>query len=349
MRVINARNVNDALLMGIDLFQSDVNYRVQKSRNGKTYEALEPVTTVYSKPWERVCLIEERDANPFFHFIESLWMLAGRNDLKPLTYFVKSMEDFSDDGETLWGAYGHRWLNFWKRDQLAVIVFSLRDDPNDRRCVLQMWDVNQDLGRASSKDVPCNTHIYFKIRDNKLNMTVCCRSNDMLWGAYGANVVHVSVLQEYVATMIGVEMGEYRQVSDSFHVYLFGKNPTWDKVKDLTINPYTFRHLKNPYDRIDSEHVPLITDTEVFEWELKRFFTIHPNDFDLHTDGWENHAFKDIAVPMMIVFAKHKEKNYLESYKALSKIKALDWRTACHNWIRKRDTAYNNKADKEDS
>jgi hypothetical protein len=171
----------------------------------------------------------------------------------------------------------------------------------------------------------------------------------MLWGAYGANVVHMSVLQEYVATMIGVEMGEYRQVSDSFHIYLFGKNPTWDKVKDLTINPYTFRHLKNPYDRIDSEHVPLITDTEVFEWELKRFFTIHPNDFDLHLDGWENPAFKDIAVPMMIVFAKHKEKNYLESYKALSKIKALDWRTACHNWIRKRDTAYNNKADKEDS
>ena len=78
MKVIKARNVNDALLLGIDLFNSSVNFRVQESRNGTTYEALEPVTTVYSKPCERVCLIKERDANPFFHFIESLWMLAGR-------------------------------------------------------------------------------------------------------------------------------------------------------------------------------------------------------------------------------------------------------------------------------
>ena len=33
----------------------------------------------------------------------------------------------------------------------------------------------------------------------KLCMTVCNRSNDMLWGAYGANVVHMSMLQEFVA------------------------------------------------------------------------------------------------------------------------------------------------------
>jgi hypothetical protein len=177
-------------------------------------------------------------------------------------------------------------------------------------------------------------------------MTVCCRSNDMLWGAYGANAVHMSVLQEYVATMVGVEMGEYRQVSDSFHIYLFGKNPTWDKVKDLTIDPYTFRHLKNPYDRIEHKYTPLITDPEVFNWELKRFFTIHPSDFDSY-DGWGNPAFKDIAVPMMRAYALHKEKKY-SVYKALNDIKPVDWQTACFDWIRKRDKAYN-KADKEDS
>ena len=109
MKVIRARNVNDALLLGLDLFQDPRNFREQESRNGTTYEALEPVTTVYEKPWERVLLLKIRDANPFFHFIEGLWMLAGRKDLAPLTRYVKSMEDFSDDGETLWGAYGWRW------------------------------------------------------------------------------------------------------------------------------------------------------------------------------------------------------------------------------------------------
>ena len=117
MKVINARNVNDALEKGIDLFQDPTEYRVQESRNGLTYEANTPVATVYEKPWERVCLIKERDANPFFHFIEGLWMLDGRNDLEPLTYFVKSMEDFSDDGKTLWGAYGWRWRSYWNKDE----------------------------------------------------------------------------------------------------------------------------------------------------------------------------------------------------------------------------------------
>ena len=54
----------------------------------------------------------------------------------------------------------------------------------------------------------------------------------MLWGAYGANAVHMSVLQEYIAASLELEMGPYYQVSDSFHVY---ENNVWDKVKDIPI------------------------------------------------------------------------------------------------------------------
>ena len=147
MKVIQARNVNDALLHGIDLFNQTSHYDVQESRNGTTYEANEPVTTFYVRPWERVCLIEERDANPFFHFIESLWMLSGSNELEPLTYYVKSMSDFSDDGKTLWGAYGWRWSKYFNKDQLAIIIQLLKTNPDDRRAVLQMWDPIGDLAK----------------------------------------------------------------------------------------------------------------------------------------------------------------------------------------------------------
>ena len=133
MRVVYARNVNDALLKGLDMFNSETNYLVQESRNGTTYEIIDPVTTVFIKPWERVCLIHQRDANPFFHFIESLWMLAGRKDLETLTYFVKSMADFSDDGETLWGAYGWRWQSYFNKDQVTIIIEMLKKNPEDRR------------------------------------------------------------------------------------------------------------------------------------------------------------------------------------------------------------------------
>ena len=354
MKVINARNVNDALLFGIDLFQYKGNYRVQRSRNGTTYEALDPVTTVYRKPLERVCLIKQRDANPFFHFIESLWMLGGRNDLKPLTELVKSMSDFSDDGKILWGAYGWRWDSYFSKDQLTIIIKMLKENPEDRRAVLQMWDPVQDLNKQG-KDVPCNTNIYFKVREGKLNMTVCNRSNDMLWGTYGANVVHMSVLQEYMASSIGVPVGVYRQVSDSFHIYL---NPVWDRVKKMEIDVYAFsKTFVNPYDSSKlrgHKHLNLFTNPETLKWETERFFKIfnsiarhrlHCSDLQI-TDGWENPALKDIGIPMLGAYFYYKEKDFKNSYKMLNLIKALDWKRACLDWIRKREKSFINKAKK---
>ena len=335
MKVIRARNVNDALLLGLDLFQDPRNFREQQSRNGTTYEALEPVTTVYEKPWERVMLVKARDANPFFHFIEGLWMLAGRNDLKPLTYLVSSMEDFSDDGETLWGAYGWRWRRYFHKDQLKLAIEILKENPDDRRCVLQMWDANKDLQKVG-KDVPCNTTIYFKIRDKKLHMTVCNRSNDMIWGAYGANAVHMSMLQEYIAGHLNIEVGTYRQVSDSFHVY---HNEVWERIKGLQIDPWTYRDMKNPYDTLEGiVYTNFISNPEVFDWELDRFFSIHPSDMD--TNGWENPAFKDIAVPMIMTYNAHKERNYAEAYREVLKILPNDWMTACFDWIKKREESW---------
>lgn len=351
MKVINARNVNDALEKGIDLFQDPTEYVVKDSRNGIVCEAHTPVTTVYKKPWERVCLIKERDANPFFHFIEGLWMLDGRSDLEPLTYFVKSMADFSDDGKTLWGAYGWRWKSYFHKDQLAILIDMLKQNPYERRAVLQMWDPKDDLARACNKkierkDVPCNTNIYFKIRDGKLCMTVCNRSNDMLWGAYGANVVHMSMLQEYMAHNIGVPMGDYTQISDSFHIY---QNDVWDRVKHMELDIYTYRDKKNHYDLIDGyEPVPLVNETESFSREL-RFFFDYFDSFRYDSKQiirraddieWNNNIFPDVAMPMLKAFYYHKERDYLNSYREVQKIKSLDWMEACFEWIRKRDTAY---------
>ena len=83
MQVLEVRNVHDALIRGVDLLEAE-NFREQ-TRNGEVYRSKTPVTTVYEKPKERVLFWEERDANPFFHFMEGLWMLTGRNDLE----FVK--------------------------------------------------------------------------------------------------------------------------------------------------------------------------------------------------------------------------------------------------------------------
>ncbi|MFH1604429.1 MAG: thymidylate synthase [Pseudomonadota bacterium] len=227
MEVLDVRNVHEALPRAIDLLQQ-IGVR-RESRNGPVLVAPVPVTTVYRRPTERVLFWPERDANPFFHLYESLWMLAGRNDLAPLLRYVTTFGQFSDDGRTLSGAYGYRWRKNWDDDQLAVIARRLRENPDDRRCVLQMWDCSYDLD-ADLKDIPCNLVITFQ-RDaaGALDMTVFCRSNDIILGAYGANAVHFSMLQEYLALWIGCAVGRYWQVSVNWHAYL----DTLDKLKDL--------------------------------------------------------------------------------------------------------------------
>ena len=233
MIVLEARNVNYALAQGVD-FIHRLGVR-EPSRAGDVLRVPVPVTTVYESPVERVCFHPWRDANPFFHLIESLWMIAGRDDLASLTRYVSTFGQFSDDGETVPGAYGKRWRDWqfqgsehsvgneygWP-DQLDRVVEQLRTNPRDRRVVIQMWDPAVDVERniAGSKDVPCNiTALPFE-QDGKLNLTVFCRSNDMVLGAYGANAVHFSFLLEYLAARVGLEVGRYYQVSNNFHAYV---------------------------------------------------------------------------------------------------------------------------------
>ena len=138
----------------------DIPIVAESSRNGNVLRIEEPVTIFYSHPRERVLFNAARDANPFALLYEALWMLAGRNDLTPLTYYTKQFAEYSDDGTTLNGAYGWRWRHHitekerdrgpvvdpeeWV-DQLDILVAHLKAQPDSRRAVLAMWNVENDL------------------------------------------------------------------------------------------------------------------------------------------------------------------------------------------------------------
>lgn len=230
--VINARNVEDAFSTGVNLMRQPHVVRGE-SRNGPVSVWPGPVITHTARPLERVLFNPLRKANPFFHLMESLWMLAGRDDLPWLAYFNKRMAEYSDDGgKTQPAAYGFRWRNFFGYDQIDAIVEELRRNPQTRRCVLAMWDGGGDKGGTNpddwgdlsraivgSADVPCNTQCYFTIDADGLHMGVTCRSNDLVWGAHGANAVHFSVLQEYIAARVGVPVGTMTQFSWNYHLY----------------------------------------------------------------------------------------------------------------------------------
>lgn len=366
---LRAFGVNDAFRMLVEEFgeyvlgdspisSGNIQLTRTSSRNGPVVQALEPVILTYLEPRQRVLFNQARDANPFFHMMEALWMLQGRNDLAPLQYYVSTFGQFSDDGKTLNGAYGYRWRNgrgYWgtwqkgithnkdqdgRFDQLAVIINHLKSKPDSRRCVLQMWNTGDDLQAIDdSKDVCCNLNCKFQINNGRLDMTVDNRSNDLVLGMLGANVVHFSFLLEYMAACIGVEMGVYNQITNNLHVYTNSFEPIkW--LEDKT---------ENFYQRVPRINVvKLVKNPEQFDKELKTFNEEWIGEQDLHEDWnarFSEPFFELVAKHVARVFYFHKQRNYVKALQWCNEIAADDWRIACTNWVRKREARYNKASD----
>lgn len=336
MHVLSARNVEDALILGMKTIDQQGHKR--DSRNGPVRTMSTPFATVYDQPKERVVFLSDRDANPFFHFMESLWMLSGRNDVEWISRYSSGISAYSDDGITFHGAYGYRWRNFFTVqseagddvltiDQLATIAQLLRENPDDRRIVLQMWSSVADLG-MEGKDFPCNLLATFRINpEGHLDMTVMNRSNDMIWGAYGANAVHFSVLQEVMASWIGVPVGRYWQISTNFHAY----DNTFEKHKSILEMSPGF----TPYETGEVSPSPIVNgDIETWFSDLDMFMTEGP------IMGFRDKFFKGTVVPMQMAWDHWKNKddpnNMNKAIGAAMNIGATDWRKACVEWLERR-------------
>jgi hypothetical protein len=198
-----------------------------------------------------------------------------------------------------------------------------------------MWDVGRDLG-SDSKDVPCNLSAHFQVNYNgQLDMTVFNRSNDIIWGCYGANAVHFSMLQEYMADKIGVQVGQYWQVSNNWHAYV--DNPVYKRSR-LILNARDY----NPYHMGRVAPYPLGADTGRWDEDLKTFFVYWEGQ--LHKtlpmkQRWATPFFKYVVAPMWVSHAKYKAGDLDAAERFASKIDASDWRMACVEWLRRRRDA----------
>lgn len=326
MHVIYAFNPDDALARGVLLLKAHGTR--EDSRVGPVLVADAPVATVYGQPRNRVSFSPVRDANPFFHLAEALWMLAGRNDSAFLEYFVPRFKEFSDDGRTLNGAYGFRWRDHFGYDQLEAIARELIKNPGTRRAVLSMWDGHEDFDSAvgGSKDVPCNTHAYFRRRGDALDMTVLCRSNDIVWGAYGANVVHFSFLLEFMAATVGARVGTYTQVSNNYHAYI-------DRVDTARLFAADFDDIAvGPF----AAGAPLIGLGAPAGGEfLDRVADFLQNpSADLPAQA--PFFLREVASPMLQAHAMHKDDATLGAISLLQDSFANPWLTAGIAWLRRR-------------
>jgi hypothetical protein len=290
---------------------------------------------------------EVRDANPFFHLFEALWILAGRRDVAFLKKFNKNMEQFGS-GENFHAAYGYRLQgNGFSQDQLELAISMLKYEPTTRRVAAQIWDQHLDLG-VQNPDIPCNMILTFKIRSGRLNMTVFCRSNDMIWGAYGANAVQFSMIQQYVAAGVGVEVGEYTQISDSFHVYT--ENTQGQKQKEmweaLMLQANTRTNPSCLYSQGIVAPFQLVQNHEQFSLEVRDFcdLVLDANQDLAWQMSWEEPFLAHIACPMLRLWQLHQEyragaekaiPRWVREYPQL--INRADWLYAGRQWVERKE------------
>lgn len=290
----------------------------ETTRNGEALVFQAPVTVAHVMPYRRVLFDPVRDANPFFHYMEALWMLEGGQEVDFIGQFAKQIYEYSDDGQTLNGAYGYRWRYWWDYDQIEWIIWKLENDPNSRQLVLSMWDPEHDLQHAS-KDKPCNTHIYFRSVGGKLDMTVCNRSNDLVWGMLGANIVHMSILHEYVAHSAKLPVGTLYQFSNNVHVY-----------KDWV---FKFSHSPSRwYESNPALRRWVFTDANLNRMEVERFVNV-----GLDTDEqYTCRIIRDNAEPMLKAWIAHKEGDDNLALHHIDHIYDEDWQEGCRLWITRR-------------
>lgn len=373
MTTQRVRNVNEAYHCLQRSLQTPSIWREVSPRGMRTWERPEPFITIYDQPQEYVLFDSIRDANPFFHFMESLWILAGNADVSTLAKYNSQIGQFSDDGKVFHAPYGYRMRRHFtvdeetdagdgtlkSVDQIKEVLKLLRKEPDTRRAVIALWDPRIDIGNAAwdrtnmdanVKDIPCNDLIFFKLRGGVLNMTVCCRSNDAILGAYGANAVQFGVLLEFMSAALNVEIGTYTQISDSFHVYV--DTPQFARAGES----YKSDGFYDPYS--DSDHMPKDSTPRL------RIFTPDggtESDDEFLSDLWlkevemfiagERHQqafrfefFKCVAVPIADAWDIYKESDKIAdknmrismAQQLLQRCAASDWRIACQDWLKRR-------------
>lgn len=338
---IEARNTND--------LQSKVYAALQEhgiydtSRNGEVLRFNEPVTTILTHPLEKVNFCPVRDANPFFHLVEAIAMIAGYNSVKLMSFFASNMASFSDDGVTYNAFYGTRMRMSWG-DQLDKVIETLRDTPDSRQAVINLWNPN-DLW-THTVDKACNLQIIFSIVEGKLRMTTTNRSNDAIWGGVnGANVVHFAFFMEYVCCALDIEPEKWFHFSNNLHVYT--DNPKWQKLKDLGEGDMVnFNYT--PYN------IPLFTEPNqiTFDIECMQFCkalecilegVIDPSRL-IGGEGlfeFKTPFLNKVVRPMVAAFLMWKSPNYsgseVESYMVQVMRTEDPWLTAGYTWMKRRN------------
>lgn len=183
---------------------------------GNTLELLNYTITITQPSLENM-QFKERKISTKYANAELKWYWSADNSCKTIGAYAKKWLAITDDGLTNNSAYGYILFKKYKKNQLEEVIELLQKDKNTRRAVLNISDPSID--RINTKDMQCTIALQFLIRNDKLQMYVYMRSNDVIFG-FPYDYIFFESIHQYVAKRLNIQVGEYSHTATSMHIYL---------------------------------------------------------------------------------------------------------------------------------
>ena len=145
------------------------------------------------------------------------WYLSGDPSIDKLGDIYGSIppiwETMADSSRLVRSNYGWQWE---REHQLDKVVAMLKSNKDTRQAVISIYDGKEIDTYA--KDTPCTYAVQFTVLNDKLEMSVLMRSNDLWYGFCNDQYCFAS-LQETVAERLSMKIGSYYHFAHNLHLY----------------------------------------------------------------------------------------------------------------------------------
>jgi thymidylate synthase len=108
--------------------------------------------------------------------------------------------------------YGNRLRAYFGLDTLEACVARLKEDPEDRKSYVALWDTARDLTVKQGR--PCLVALFFRRFEGKLTLSATFRTHNAL-DAWLLNVYGLMAVQKWVAAGVGLPPGAIVVISHS--------------------------------------------------------------------------------------------------------------------------------------
>jgi thymidylate synthase len=169
------------------------------------------------RPTLNAIVTEERDWKLDYAKAEWQWYLSGDRNIKKLGDIYGKVpgiwKRMADGDGNVNSNYGYQWQ---RNKQLDKVISLLKREKYTRQATISIYD-GKEIDKYTY-DTPCTYAVQFTIVDNRLNMCVTMRSND-LWYGFCNDQYQFSRLQELVAKEINMDIGIYYHFAHNLHIY----------------------------------------------------------------------------------------------------------------------------------